>query len=313
MLAPEEVRQKFSVEEIIRQAARSDEPFTKHLASKVIEICCLLDQPQSEAAFELFCSTVALLRWFTEDCPAGEILELANPAVWGTDRKWLAHARTAIRGVLASEHCLPAKFRGVALALFELLMVMFGQSWTCEDDKEGKFVQLVVSSCQIELDCILDSVMRDMDPDVPSKTPPGQPSSSSAQGITPTEAEAATKDTLDVSGCAPEDRLPLLVPACAVLQLCVRALTEDEENASGSPSWVGLEPLSLQRIHDTLMQAYSTLLQYFTFRKGVVTTDVDVSCVGVLDLLMSEFDSSVFAEEAETLREMLQASGYLTS
>eukprot|EP01006_Ploeotia_vitrea_P046527 TRINITY_DN67031_c6_g2_i1.p1 TRINITY_DN67031_c6_g2~~TRINITY_DN67031_c6_g2_i1.p1 ORF type:complete len:403 (+),score=64.20 TRINITY_DN67031_c6_g2_i1:51-1259(+) len=148
--------------------------------------------------------------------------------------------------------------------------------------------------------------------------------SGSAEG----EADNSTTDKQEGKEealfCEPTAEQTKIIQACsAILRIVVQDMVKDEDeeygqlskqnNVAGPYNLTQLAPETMLFLHNTLSSAYSCLLQYYTLKEGKVATEADSASVKLLDVLLTEFDGSVFNKEADQVKELLLQSGYYNS
>eukprot|EP00667_Euglena_gracilis_P014549 EG_transcript_15073 len=317
MVSLEEFEAAWTPEAITRAALQSDESYTRQLADRCRDLCRLFGEDMTPVKFRLLDSLSALLARFAGECRGQGLTRIANVDVWGTDWAWLADARRGVTAILTEKKKLRQEYRVAALRLYDLLAILFGDEWAW--DGEGRFAQLVVGTSQVELEVALEAVIRHMEQaDVSGNTPssaqepPPTPEDAAAPAAVPVASQAGERDTDAVESLTEPEalRTATLATACSILQTTIRFLTADVDDSDGPRHWAGLPPDAIAKLYEFLVSSYSVLLNYFIFRQGVVHDDVDVICIGLLEDLMQDMDSNLFAEEAETVREMLHTSGY---
>ena len=305
MVTAEEFEEQYTPKAVIRHAMQSDDAYTEQLANKAREICKLFHGDTTEMKFRLLDSLVSLLHMFAGECRGQRMSGVANPKVWGSQQAWLSQAREGIYQILTERKTLKQEFRMLALQLFDLLLVLFGPGWACTPD--GKFAQLLVTSCQIELEVSVESLVYEAEKAAEeaagsAEGPPKPEAGPTAAPQGPPEGNAEPQSN-------PAARTATLTCVCSVLQNAVTFLTA-EDDAGQEAGWAALPPEAITTMYNSLVAAYSNLLNYFIAREGVVREDADIVCVGLLEDLMQDMDEGLHHEEAETVREMLQKSGY---
>jgi len=309
MVTDEEFERLWAPSSVVRNAFQSDDPYSQQLAARVRDLCRLFAADMTAMKFRLLDSLLVLLVRFAGDCRGHGLINVANPQVWGADRKWLLDAKKGITDVLTERKPLRQEYRVAALRLYDLLAVLFGPEWTCDPD--GAFPQLVVGISQVELEVTLESIVRGMEDsskpaagDAPSRKAPNQPPPLSDPPTSSAQADSEATARTDL-------RITTLTTCCSILQTGIRFLTGDEENeGAAAGGWSGLSPDAVTKLYGFLVAAYSTLLNYFVFRQGVVREDSDVASIGLLEDLMRDMDPALFAEEVATVKELLHSSGY---
>ena len=318
MVTVEEFEQRYEAKALIRECMKTEDSYTQQLATKVKEVSALFCDDCTEVKFKLLQTLVTVLHMFAGECRGQGVCNIANPAVWGRDHNWLSTARDGIMQIFTQKRPLPQDIRVLALRMYDLLTILFGEHWSWSAD--GKFAQLVIATCQVELEITLESTIYEME----SAAESGSTGCTGheARGAAPVAASATTEPAYNSTEnpttqtapqsvpepAKPNQRLTLLTSVCSILQSTIKFLTAEE--VEGERRWATMPPDTICGIYKSLVSAYSNVLNYFIARQGTVNEDVDVVCVGLLEDLMQDLDADLFAEEAETVREMLHKSGY---